>query len=73
MRLAWCLQPFDAAAQGRKHVRACAHAPLPLEMMAVPVSERRIEPEAGSFVHDMFYIKLTAPMESTELAMRAIS
>ena len=41
MRLAWCLQPFDAAAQGRKHVRACAHAPLPLEMMAVPVSERR--------------------------------
>src|SRR5665213_2041178 len=30
------------------------------------------EPEAGSFVHDMFYIKLTKPVESIELALRAI-
>src|SRR6202012_2262505 len=64
------LEAFDATAQARKRVRACAdHAPLS------PGDGGRFgsrEPEAGSLVHDMFYIKLTEPKESTELAMPAI-
>jgi hypothetical protein len=41
---------LDAAAQGSKHVGACAgHAPVPSE-----ISAGFRQPEAGSFVHDMF-------------------
>jgi hypothetical protein len=53
MRLAGRLKPFDAAAQVRKRVRACAdHAPLLENNWTASGSWN--EPEAGSFVHGMF-------------------
>jgi hypothetical protein len=46
------LDALDAAAQGRNRAGVGAHAPLleGLDRFLV----RRGEPEAGSFVHDMF-------------------
>jgi hypothetical protein len=47
------LDALDPPAQGRKRAYACArHAPLLGKIWAVTGSTR--EPEAGSFVHDVF-------------------
>jgi hypothetical protein len=53
MAIALHLEALDAAAQGRKHVRACAHhGAAPTEIL--DTAETLNEPAAGSFVHDMF-------------------